>query len=259
MPSKKVYIILLVILLVFGLVMFLLFGVRNIREESFASTVIVGDNTTQIYNQNKWIYLRNRTSLEKLNWKEYHVFLDNKEKGDYLLWHNDKWYTFDKDKNAVNLDGKFIAYSANYKMKVLDFIEDDVDDNTYVKQVLQENGLSTSSQFSSIYKVSLDYDSDNQDEDFYIISNAFPIDFEPDVTFSIAFMVDNNTVYTLYSNIGDNMGFNGCKPFYHSFIDTNDDNVYEIILSCGQYSVEEQIDMLYQFINGEFKLLISNQ
>ncbi len=260
MASKKTYIVLISILLIFGLTMFLLFGLKNIKEDSYASTIILGDDTTWVYNSKKWINLRNNSSLQKLNWKEYHVFIDNKEQGDYLLWHDDKWYAFDNKRNAVVIDGTLLAYSANYKMKVLEFKEEDVSDKTFVNEVLKDNNISTSSRFTSIYKVTVDFDSDGEDEDFYVISNAFPLDFEADYSFSIAFMVKNNTIYTLYNDVSTiSSGLNACKPFYQSFIDTNDDNIYEVILSCGKFSADEQIDMLYQFVNGEFKLLISNQ
>ena len=260
MASRKTYIILIVIVLIFGISMFLIFGLNNIKKDKYQSVIILGDNTTWVFNDKKWINLRNRTSIDKLNWKKYNVFQDNKEIGDYYLWHDDKWYAFDDKREAVVIDGTLLAYSANYKMDILDFNDTDVLDDTYINEVLKENNISTSSKFTSKYKVSIDFDNDGEEEDFYIISNAFPLDFESDYSFSIAFMVKNNTIYTLYNDVSTiSSGLNACKPFYQAFIDTNNDNVHEVILSCGKFSADEQIDMLYQFINGEFKILISNQ
>ena len=246
-------------MVVFGLVMFLMLGVPNIRQGNLEATLIVGDNTTWIYKDQKWGFLRYNTSMEQFNWNEFHVFEDNQDMGDYLLWHDDKWYVFDQNKKAITMNGKMVAYQANFEMKVKDFQETKVDDYTFVQQVLQENGISTSSKFTSIYKVLIDFDGDSVEEEFYVISNAFPLDFEPETTFSIAFMVKDNEIYMLYNDVSSNRGLNGCKPFYHTFIDTNYDGVYEVILSCGKYSATEQVDMLYQMIDGEFKLLISNQ
>ena len=259
MPSKKTYIILITIMVLFGIIMFLIFGIPNIRQENLESVLIVGDNTTWIYKDKKWFNQRYKTSKDRYSWQEFKVFEDNKELGTFYLWHDDKWYLFDKDKNAVLTSGKIIAYQSNYSMKLLEYTEDNVDDFTYVNEVLMNNNLSTSSKFSSIYKVSIDFDSDSNLEDFYIITNVFPLDFEPETSFAIAFMVKNDTIYTLYEDVSTSNGLNGCKPFYNTFIDTNIDGVYEVILSCGQYSAEEQIDMLYQFSEGEFKLLVSNQ
>ena len=259
MPSKKVYITLIIILFVFGLVMFLAFGVSNIRQENLESTMIVGDNTTWVYQKMKWMNVRKTSVMNQINWTKFHVYENDQEAGYYYLWHDDKWYFFDDDKEAKTFNGKIFAYSSNFKMEPLAFQEEEVTDTSSVSSVLQENGLSTSSQFSSLYKVSLDFDGDKEKEDFYIASNAFPFDFEADTTFSFAYMVKGDTLYYLYQDVSSNSGYNGCKPFYHSFVDTNDDGVYEIILSCGRYSASDQVDMLYQFKNGEFKLLISNQ
>ena len=259
MPSKKVYFGLFLILAVFFLIMFSAFGIQNIRQGNLESILIVGDNTTWTYKDRRWGNVRYTSSLQQINWTKFHVFEDNQELGDYYLWHDDKWYVFDDDKQAINVSGKLLAYSGNYHVKVLDFQESTVDDYSYVYSVLQENGLSTSSLFSSIYKVDIDYDGDSNIEEFYIISNQFPLDFEADTTFSIAFMVKNNMIYYLYNDIHTTQGLNGCKPYYHSFVDTDSDGVYEVIISCGKYSSEEPIDMLFQFKEGAFKLLISNQ
>ena len=128
MPSKRVYVTLIVILIVFCVIMFLAFGVNNIRQENLSSTLIVGDNTTWSLSKKKWIYLRNNSTMEKYNWVKFHVFEDNKKLGDYLLWHGDKWYLFDDNKNAILTNGKLLAYYANYEMKVLDFDEENIED-----------------------------------------------------------------------------------------------------------------------------------
>ena len=259
MPSKKVYIILIAIMVVSSLIMFLIFGVKNIQQENLQTTIIVGDQTTWSYQNQKWIYVRKQSSLQDLSWEKYHVYENNEDRGVFYLWHDDKWYFFDEAKEAVSLTGKTIAYLGNYDMKVLDFQESEIGDKSFVYAVLEDNGLSTSSQFSSIYKVSLDFDGDQKEEDFYAITNVFPFDFEADTTFSIAFMVKDDMIYYLYQDVGPTNGLNGCKPFYHSFIDTNMDGKYEVILSCGRYSASDQVDMLFQFEEGAFKLLVSNQ
>ncbi|MBP5678730.1 MAG: hypothetical protein J6X28_02750 [Bacilli bacterium] len=259
MPSKKVYIVLMVIMILFFLVMFFLFGVKNIQQDRLESVLVVGDHTTWTYQNRKWFYVRNDSAFSQLNWQKFHVFEDGKEKGDYYLWHDDKWYVFNNKKEAIPFDGRMVAYYGNYRVKLLEFQEEEVEDYSFVHTVLEDHGLSTSSLFTSLYRVSVDFDGDSQTEDFYIMSNAFPLEFESDMTFSIAFMVKENTIYYLYDDVSKTHGLQGCKPFYHSFIDTNYDGVYEVIVSCGKYSAEEQIDMLYSYQEGAFKLLISNQ
>ena len=127
-------------------------------------------------------------------------------------------------------------------------------------KVLEEKGFSLSSNFTVLNKIDFDYDEDGQEEEFYVMSNVFPIDFIPDYLFSIVFMVKNGEIYYIYDDVSKNTGYNGCKPYFTSFLDTNNDGKYEFILSCGRYSNAHKNNMLYQF-NDEldsFKILISN-
>ena len=152
-----------------------------------------------------------------------------------------------------------LAYKSNYKIDVLDFSYENIKADSYVNQVLSDNNISLSSSFTSLNKTSVDFDNDGYVEDFYLVSNAFPLDFDPEYIFSIAFMVKDKKIYYLYNDISKNTSFNGCKPYYNSFMDVNNDGVYEIILSCGKYSASEQVDMLYNYTDKGFKIIISNQ
>lgn len=259
MRDKKVYIILLVSLIVFFVVMFSMFGIENINQEKYTSTIIVGEKTIWRYEKKKWISYNDNSIIDKINWQKFLVYDNNIEKGTYSVWFDDKWYLFDDDKNAILLDGNLLAISSNFDMKVSSFEEKEIDDYSYVQYVLNENELSVNSKFTSNYKVSFDFDSDGVEEDFYVISNVFPLDFNPDYIFSIAFMVKNEQIYYIYNDISLNNSFNGCKPYYNSFLDTNNDGVFEFILSCGKYSNQETVDMLYEFSEDGFKILISNQ
>ena len=239
--------------------MFLLFGLNNIRQDTYQSVLVLGEETTWAYKDRSWLNLSAKTSKEKFNWSVFTVYEGNEKKGDYYLWHNDKWYIFDKDKSAVKVGESWLAYQSNYEIPIAEFTESTVTDRKYINEVLTNNNLSTSSQFTSIYKVDFDFDKDNKIEEFYIISNAFPFDFDPENIFSIAFMVKNDIIYPIYTDISPNKGLNGCKPYYNTFLDTNKDGVYEFILSCGKYSTSGRVDMLYQFQEDAFKILISNQ
>ena len=259
MVKKKVYIILIAILVVFLVVMFAVFGTKNIEEEKVSEVLIVGDETVWKLSEKKWHNITYKSSLQDLSWKKYKVFENSQEVGNYYLWYSDKWYAFDDQKNAVKIDGEMFAYSANFDLKVNNFTTEEVDNYEFVNYVLESNGISTSSKFTSIYKIELDIDNDFNDETFYLISNAFPLDFEPEKSFSIAFMVKNDNIYYIYKDVTANKGFNGCKPYYNTFLDVDDDNVTELILSCSKYSVADRVDMLYKYEDDGFKIIISNQ
>lgn len=261
MAKKSTYIGLIIGIGVFFLVMFLFFGIDNIKKESYNLTLIVGDNTVWMYNKKNWVNVSEQESFKDLSWKKYDVYSNNIKQGVYTLWHDDKWYAFDDNKNAVTIDGDFLAVASNFKIDISNFNTQniEVDDNIYT--VLNDNSLNTSSMFTSKYKVDIDLDDDGLKEEIYVISNAFSMDFNPNKIFSIVFMVKDKKIYYLYNNIIDNnkSNFNGCKPYINSILDIDNDNKYEIILSCSKYSVGKRVDMLYQFVDGQFKLLISNQ
>jgi len=239
--------------------MFLALGVNNIKKSKYDTTLIVGNSAVWTYKDKRWFNLTSLSEIEHFNWEEFNVFSNNEKIGNYYLWYSDEWYLFDKEKNAINIDGDLFAYQANHDINILSFTEEEITDDTYVNYVLQENDLSLSSQFTTKYKLSFDFDNDGEVEDFYVISNAFPLDFDPEKVFSFVFMVKNDYIYYLYNDISSNRSFNGCKPFVKNVLDVDNDNIYEMILGCGRYSVSEEVDMLYKFIDDSFKIVISNQ
>lgn len=261
MTSKKIYIVLIIALVVFFVVMFTTFGTKKIREDKYTSTIIVGDDTVWTYSNKQWLNIRSLSSIEKFNWEKFRVYSNNSPVGDYLMWHDDRdgWYVFDEEKNAIVVDGSLLAINSNYNIKVLEFSEDDNVDMGYVRTVLEDNDLSVSSQFTSLYKVDVDFDSDGVEEEFYVMSNVFALDFNPNQLFSIVFMVKNEQIYYIYNNVTRNKSFNSCKPYFNTFLDVDNDNNYEFILSCGKYGNSKSVDMLYKFDENAFKIVISNQ
>lgn len=258
MSKNKTYIILIAIIFIFFIIMFALFGVDNIRKERYETTLIVGDNTIWTYQKKKWFNFSNSNSTEDFDWKKYKVFSNNEKVGDYLLWHSDKWYAFDNKKNAVNIDGNLFAYRSNHKISIYKFTEKSIDDYTVVNEVLKNNDLEVTNNFTSSYMVSFDYDGDGEEEDFYLVTNVFPTGFNPDKIFALVFMVDGEEIYPIYTDIG-NKGYDGCKPYFNTFLDLDNDKNYEFILSCSKYSVSGSIDMLYKFVDKEFKIVISSE
>lgn len=255
MRGKKTYIVLIAILLVFLVVMFLIFGLDEMKARGTTTTLIVGDDTVWYYSDKTW---SNISSYGDFNWKKYDVYLDNIKNGNYYLWYNDKWYAFNDNKKAVKLEGEILAIDSTTNVTVSHFSSSEIDDYSYVYRVLKDNKLPTNSQYTVDKKIALDYDNDGEDEDFYIISNVFSMDFYPENLFSIVFMVKNEEIYPIYTKVEKNEGFNGCKPYISGFVDVNNDSKSEIILSCSEYSVSGISRMLYEYKNNEFKMLIYN-
>jgi hypothetical protein len=265
---KGTYIVLIVILIVFLGAMYLLFGKDNISKDRYSTTFIIGDKTIWNYSSRSWGTLQNYKNIGEINWKKFTVYEDNKKLGNYLVWYDDKWYFFTDSKEAVMTNGgKILAYNSNHPIKVADFKEEVVDssDKDIVDFVLSDHDLSTSSKFTVSKKITMDLDNDEEQETIYCLSNAFATEFIPDTVFSYVVVKDGTNVYYLYESTEDNKGTNSCRPFIHHIIDVNNDNKYEIIVSCGYYSAEQQLDMLYQLEEDKennttsYKIAISNQ
>lgn len=254
------YKVITIILVVYLVVFFLIYGLSNMKNGQRKLTLLVGDNTVWDYSNRSWLNITREETLDSLNWQEYKVFLDNKYFGEYSMWYDDnKWYAFNSNKTAVKMEGELIAYKANYDLKIKEFETKENNNNTYVHQILKDNNLSTSSQMTVNNVVNFDIDADGVEEQFYVISNAFASDFYPDTIFSIVFMVKEQKIYSMYTNIEKANYGNGCKPYIRTFLDINDDDKHELILTCAKYSVQEPEDMLFQFNKEKFDLLISNQ
>lgn len=260
MENKKVYIVLIVFLFVFFFVMFISFGVPNLKKDKLKAILIVGNHSIWNYANQRWNSITNPSEMKELNWQKYHLFAQYENKGRYSLWYDDnEWYAFDEEKNSYSLGSPFFAYTSNYDITVYPYHEEKVTDTKYIANVLKNHNISLSSKLTTSTKISLDFDQDGIKEEFYAVSNAFSLEEEPSVVFSFAFMVKENAIYMIYEDVRENDYFGACKPFYTGFLDIDRDNVSELVLSCGHYSVENQTDSLYQFTNQMFKKVISNE
>lgn len=258
--KKKRYTVILVILIIYVLLMVLVLGKDTLIKSKDATTIIIGDNTIWNYSDESWLNITSSSTIDDISWLDYKVFLDNKELGNYYLWNDgNEWYIFDSNKNAVNKEGSIIAFRSNYDIKVKDFTTEEIRNYYHVDKVLEENDLSTSSKYTVSTEISIDIDSDGSKETLYFISNAFPLDFNPSKVFTFVFMVKNSEIYPIYKEIAQNNSVNGCKPYLSAIMDIDEDNTYELVVSCGRYSIQKPVDMLYKLTDEGFKILISNQ
>ena len=254
---KKRHIVILICLVVYCIAMYYLIGKKNIEREKYYSTILVDNNAVWQYRNQKWININHYSDLQKMNWEKFHVyFKETKEKGTYYVWLDDKWYFFNDKKQALQLSGEFIGVNSNYDMHISFPEETKIVDLTYVNQVLEENGIEDVD-FTLSNTFSFDIDNDKVEENFYIISNTFT-EKPAEKIFSIVFMEQEGITYPIYTDVDQNRGLNGCRPFVNAMLDIEDDKTYELILSCAGYSVDKIQAMLYQYKDGKFSVIISN-
>ena len=258
MKNNKRYIILITILVAFFLVMYMLYGRGNIEKQKVKTTILLNPNTVFLYRQNEW-YRYDKEEISKLNWNKYNIYLDSNYKGEFYVWHDDEWYLFDEDKNAINYSEKFLGIKANYDIKVKDFYVEENSNSEYTKEILSSNDISTYSELTVNDKIDVDIDNDGTNETIYIVSNTFPTETNPNTIFSFVFMVKDNKIIQIYSNKIQGDAYSGCMPYVNSILDADDDNNYEIVLTCARFSEQEPINSLYKFENNQFKQLISSE
>ena len=260
MKKKKRYIVILAALAIYVIIMLLVYGKDMLIKSKDEMTLIIGDTSVWIYKDKGWTNITNPSTIESISWTNYDVYLDNKNIGNYYLWNDDdKWYVFDANKKAITREGTLLAVKANYDIKVKNFSTADIRNYYHVEKVLEENDLSTSSKYTVATETTIDIDNDGNNETFYFVSNAFSLDYNPSEIFSLVFMVKNSKIYPMYTDIAPNRSNNGCKPYLSAVVDVDEDNIYEMVVSCGKYSTDKPADMLYKLTEEGFKIIISNQ
>lgn len=255
--GKFKYIVLILLLIIYAIAMFLAFGVDEMKEREASTTIVVGSGVVWNYSSRSWLNYNTPELLNKVNWNKFNVYVDNEKLGNYYIWIDDKTYLFDDNREAVNYQGNLFAYSADYLIDIIPFSVENIEDYTYVNQVLDKYNI-TDRQFTLANVSSIDFDQDGALEDFYIVSNVFAMDFFPDKYFSYVFMVDDEKIYMLYEDSDTNTGVNGCKPALYTVGDFDYDKDNELILSCNKYSNQTPVFMLYEFQNDAFRIEISN-
>ena len=116
MVSKKVYVVLLIIIAAFFTFMFLTFGVDNIKENNYTSTIVVGNSTVWDYSNKNWVNIRATTSIEKLNWNKFQVFSNNENI--HKSWLRPHRTELDPDENPVIVAGDSVRVLVKKKTKI---------------------------------------------------------------------------------------------------------------------------------------------
>ena len=260
MKIKGRYIVIIIILIVYFLLMYFWLGKDNLKKEKLSTKIIIGNSSVWELYKKSWTNINNESNLKRINWSEFKVINDDKKLGTYYVWYDsEEWYLFDKDKNAVNYEGRLLAYRANYDIKVDKFKVEEVTDYSDIAGFLKEKNIDINSELTVNSYVNFDIDNDGVDEVIYLFSNVFSMESNPEEVFSLVFAKKNDSIYILYDSVEENDGYNGCKPYINYILDIDDDNEKEIILSCGRYSDQKPIDMLFKFKNDSFNILVTNQ
>lgn len=260
--NTKVIIFLIIIILIYCLILyFFLGGSKRVNSGKKELVLIVGQSTMWSRSKNHWTNITLDKSISELNWEKYTVYVDNKKIGKYYMWYdNSKWYLFDKDRNSTNYDGELFAYNSNYDIKYTNFKTKDIEDYSYVEKVLEKKNLTLNkNNLATSLQIDLDIDNDGEDEQFYIVSYSSISLRNTAKNYSIVFMVKNNKIYDMYSEIKDEKNPT-CIPYISEFIDVDQDNKLETIVGCDSLDYKYNKKFLYHITKeNKYKILVSNR
>ena len=260
--NTKIMIIIICALFAFLLVVFLLQRNKAVVFSSSGNEayLVVGQNAMFAYHSNKFYNVPDNSKVkEELDWHKFIVYSNYKKIGQYQLHYDDTWYLFDDKENSIDYDkNNFLAFASNYDINFIHKKSNDILEDKYVEKVVRKHGLELDNLTVS-EELYMDIDNDQNNETFYIVSTAFPIVPTNKQEYSIVIMVKDSKIIKIYDNLDNNYYKDICKPKIEGFTDLNKNKQYEVIVSCSNISIEEQLVYLYEYNDSNFKLLASNQ
>lgn len=258
MQNKKIYIVLIAFLLLFALLMYLTVGKANIKSEKNELTIVLNNKTIFNYSNKRWT-MEKDDYIDDYSFKEYSIYLDSKYVGNYNIWHDDQWYLFDSNNNAVNYTEKFLGVKSNYDIKVKEFEIQNNDLTGEAGEIFNKYKVFNEDEITENTKIIVDIDNDGKEETIYAVSNVFPMFYEPEEIFSYVFMEKDSKIYYMYKYESVADSYSGCIPQISAIFDSDEDGISEFALTCSRYSDQEPINSIYRFGEKGFELLISNE
>lgn len=251
---EKKYVKIISVMVVISFIFFITVGIGLLKNKKNYDYMVINERLIISKKSNRWAV--KKKNMNNYSWNFYNVYLNHEYFGNEYLFFNDQIYLFDKDKNALNYTGDFIAFNKDeYKdinIKTINSKETEI-----LEKILSKNGLSIKQSFTSNYYIDIDIDNDSQMEQFYVVSNRFPIEnINTNKYFGFIYFVDNNKASIIYDDIQNtNNGFSGCKPYIRNIVSYK--SVYYIITECSTYSDGVKTIAIYEYKNGKFDKKIS--
>ena len=128
MKKYKWLVIIVIILGIYGLVLYFAFGNKKDNESNNSSS---SNNSSEVKKEDKYLVLDNISNIHYNNidysnakikrieeLDKLKVYVNNNYYGDYKLKNAGNWNLFDKNDEFVNYNGSLIAFSENFNIKV---------------------------------------------------------------------------------------------------------------------------------------------
>ena len=259
--QKKILIIVALLCIVYVIIMLVFFGKEEETGED--NLVFLLNPDTQItYIDDIWT----RSSPSSTDDESYYkVYDDNKYVGTYHMMHNkyiDGYNIFNDQKNYYTVEANHfvlgIRSSKNISVISTETINVTDDDYFVIKTVLNQKGINCD--INDLYKkkVRLDYDNDGNQENIYMITNAFQTEGEFSNAFSIIFIEKKNKIEIIHQDIQDKDNiYDVCVPYVQNVVDIEGDKNYSIIFGCEYYSNMGTCHMLYGIKDKKYQMILA--
>ncbi|MDD3340781.1 MAG: hypothetical protein PHN72_01070 [Bacilli bacterium] len=255
--GKKKYVILFIILGIYLVILFLMFGLKEFRNKHFEAFLMVSPSTRWQFTGGEWVDVKDPKAYNNL---DFDVYNDNTFLGKFNVVYNEKFYLFDQKKISQKYTGNMLAYRGNRDIDIIKYDEEQIDteDTSIIQKVLNENEIKYSAEKVSGTKTKLDVNNDGKQETIYVITNVFNNDVtQSDSIFGMSFIIEENHIDYLYKRIDiyENMIKDMCRPTLHSIIDIDKDKKYEFIMSCSYFSQKGTCNSMYDNQENKYEIL----
>ena len=255
MKNKKKYKVLFIILGIYIVVILII--TFMFKGKNNYVTVMLNNNNKWKYENGQWTNIDIKT-IDNYSWQTYKIYnYSNKYIGSYyLLYSNNKWYIFDKNKTAIKWQEGIVALGGDIASteKTITTVNLDDDDKRYINEVLDENKITDRDNLSTKKRYDIDIDNNGLKERFYVVSNVFFPDTtnKPSKLFGFIFMRNKKGNVMLYKRVVNYDGYyKECRPSIVTGLNISKNENY-LITSCSYYSTIGTNNTLFKYNSSKF-------
>ncbi len=262
--NEKVTIFIIIIFILIMVILLVLYFLGIIGGKAPSVDIVLNKDRMITYSKDKWKQVLPK-DYEKYDWDKFDVFEEGKKKGNYSLYITDnKFYLFeekDKERNSITTTEESLYLGGRIKSKFIEFDKEELTDkdNNYIHSVLLKEGVSNSdlNNYLRGYKVTYDFDNDDNKEELFVISNMFAYSVNSNA-YSLIFVKDNNKTTFIYKNVVKAKNrYSMCSATLLGLIKIEDSNDVNIITKCGYYSYSNNNEYgVYKNSDNKYELLL---
>ncbi|MEG0026177.1 MAG: hypothetical protein RR847_02440 [Bacilli bacterium] len=249
---KKSYIIAAIILISYGLIMYLIFGTKIFdRQNNF---LILDKNT-------KWEISPNWSDISESNdelykGQKFKIYDDAKYLGEHIIkYYSNKLYIFDKNNDSIKINGQLLAIGGSKKIKVSSFEKEELNEKDLenLKEILVNKKIINYGRLSVNQKVNFDFDGDLKKEQLYLISNLYTEE-DNDGYFTIVYYVDNDkTTILIEENYTIDEQIYGSRYELSEIINVDENKKSNFIIEKSYFNlVDKSCYQMFQFKLGKY-------